>query len=567
MNRIGVKAAALLVSLPLFLLSCEKDALRHGTGEKVTINFTVSNGDYGADQIMRSEKIKDSETVSIPLNGNYFLAATLTPEPAEEIRAVAAFETGQKIRFMAFNGSVEVSSAIYTWDGSKFVPDGDPLGVEPDNEVLYHFVAYSFFGDPTTEPDDDDIEAEILPAQDLVWGEKDQKVYNNETSRTVPILMKHKFSRVQVKVDVSTIDDAQVTGVSGVVIAGGKKADLTVRTGSLAASSAAGADVTETLGSWTSENGGKARLSGYKMFYPSLTTITFATLDLEIDGNPLPLTDKSVTFSQTLDENTSYRVVVDVRKYGWAGSNIYWKAVTDVSDPKYPGYLTFDKVATLTADDPLSSRYYQGVFFRWGSLIGIAPVEWAPPGYPLLFIPVSGGNWDNTKYVNSSHTLWPSAGTWASIPYVTTNIIGSSSENTLYNQGFTDYTGDICTYIDVDWRMPNSAEFGATHDYSLIGNGMDGSPDPDSGRRSIRNGVIYNPDGVFFPVSGGRYHETGWSIYRFIAGTDGHYWSGSAYVQGDIAFCMILGPVFYPNYSDYRACGFSVRCIHKLPTD
>jgi hypothetical protein len=572
MNRKWIKAAALLVGLPLFLLSCEKDALRHGSGEKVTINFTVSNGDYGADQIMRSEKIKDSETVSIPLNGNYFLSATLTPEPAEEttfdgsqLRDAADFALNQKIRFMAFNGSVEVGSAIYTWNGTKFTPDDEPLGVEPDNEVLYHFVAYSFFGDPTTEPDDEDMEAGILPAQDLVWGEKDQKIYNNETSRTVPILMQHKFSRVQVKVDVSTIDDAKVTDVSGVVIAGGKKADLTVRTGSLAASTAAGSDVTATMEDWKSENNGKARLSGYKLFYPELTTITFATLDLEIDGAPLPLTNKSVTFTQTLDANTSYKVVVDVRKYGWAGSNIYWKEVSDSGDPKYPGYLTFDKVATLTADNPLSSRYYQGVLFMWGSLIGVAPID---SYYIFLFIPVNGGSWDRTKSRDEAHSLWPGAGTWINMPHLSGSASFDRSDNYVYNQGFTDYTGDICNYIDEDWRLPNSAEFGALEDYSpFIVNGFN-TDNASYGIASVRNGRMYNPAAVFFPTPGSRLKDDGGSYGAYAAGVEGRYWSGSRGQTAGLPYILAFNSSYVgPNYQDFDTAAYAVRCIHKLPTD
>jgi hypothetical protein len=444
MNKMGMKAAALIIGLPLFLLACEKDLAEQGSGKKVTINFTVANEGYGADQqIMKSADAKEAkpETVYIPLDNNYFIVVTLMPEPEEEIRATAAFVIGQKIRFAAYNGASEVGSAIYTWDGSKFIPDDEPLGVEPDNDVIYHFVAYSFFGDPMTEPDDEDVEEEILPAQDLVWGEQNQKIYNNETSRTVPILMQHKFSRVQVMVDASTIDDAKVTSVSGVVIAGGKKADLTVWTGGLAASSAVGADVTATMEAWASENNGKARLSGYKVFYPTLTTITFATIDLEIDGDPLPLTDKSVTFAQVLDENTSYRVVVDVRANRWAWSNIYWDdALNDGA-----GALTFDK--TLV---DLSHQYYQGVLFKWGSLVGVSPVGSKTDA--RIYIPddISLKTWDGTKTLSSS--TW---GNFESIPRTDTGSSPTYDENYLYGHyDYGSYRGDICSYLtDGVWHM------------------------------------------------------------------------------------------------------------------
>jgi hypothetical protein len=543
-----VKAAALIIGLPLFLLSCEKDLGERGSGKKVTINFTVSNEGYGADQqIMKSAGAKEAkpETVYIPLNNNYFMAATLTPEPAEEVRATAEFAIGQKMRFVAYDGAVEDDSAIYTWDGSKFVPDGEPLGVEPDNGVTYHFVAYSFFGDPLTEPDDEDVEEEILPAQDVVWGEKNQKIYDTFADRTVEIEMKHKFSRVRVKVDASSITDAQVTDVSGVVIAGGKKANLTVATGSLAASSAAGADVTATMTNWVSVDGGKARLSGYKVFYPSLTTITLATLDLEIDEVPLPLTNKSVTFSQTLAANTSYTVTVDVRANRWAWSNIYWTVSA----------LTFDRTNQ-------GNQNYQGVFFKWGSLVGISPVGTDP----ILYIPpVGGGSWDSSHKMKDHNLPWATVGSWANMPHTTTSNSAGYGQggNYLYlNPDFSNYKGDICNYIDNAWRMPNSGEFyGTVSSYSFAYS----DPENATGRGSMgSDGATVNfVYGIrFFSASGQRF-DTGPSN----VGGSGEYGTGST-DSGGGAYMLHSGGISLTIYSGSRGeRANAVRCIKKLPTD
>jgi hypothetical protein len=568
MNRLGVQAAALIISLSLFLLSCEKDALGHGSGEKVTINFTVSNGDYDADQqITRSEKRRDlkAETVHTPLNDDYFLAATLTPEPEEELRDVAAFANNQKIYFAAYlgTGTTPVDAAFYTWDGSRFVPDDKQLKVEADG-TTYHFVAYSFFGDPEEEP----YVAGIEPFQDFVWGEKDQQIFTDETSRTVPILMKHKFSRVRVQVDASTID-AQVTAVSGVVIAGGKEATITPKTGTIASY---GDAVTETLGNWTSENGGKARCSEYKVFCPQLTTVTLEEIDLEIDANPLQVTNKSVTFSQTLLANTSYTVIVSVMENRWAHSNIYWESSLNGG----AGGLMFDKKRT----NP-SHADYQGVFFKWGSLVGISPVgsvDIDGKGDVVLYIPanITSRTWDATKTLNSTDTPWEEAGI-KKVPYLISPASGGDASNYLYNLStvatYTAFTGDICRYLGGDdWQMPNSrVDLAQTFSSGFVSGfpfekGSDPSDASGKGLMGSTVGATYTAWGfAFFPASGDRNELGGVEG----VGQWGEYFVGN---MADIVNCF---PRFKLEYSDTNiregisssSRASTIRCIKKLPTD
>jgi hypothetical protein len=367
--------------------------------------------------------------------------------------------------------------------------------------------------------------------------------------------MKHKFSRVQVKVDASSID-AQVTNVSGVVIAGGKKADLTIRTGGLAASSASGSDVMAAMTNWASVDGGKARQSDCVVFYPSLTTITLAAVDLEIEGVPLPLTNKSVTFSQTLAENTSYTVVVDVRANRWAWSNIYWVATSATE-----GYMTFDR--TLV---DVEHQYYAGIYFKWGSLVGFS--RW---GNSHLYIPnVGTETWDGPKA--ASATSWSDD---RYVPYNTDNVNTGASYLYLHNN-FAAYTGDICNYIDDEWRMPNTAEIGIATDYSswIAGSVVSGYAD---GTGIITSGVRYNGSSgfAFFSASGYLEAHTN-ALFTFRdEGNMGYYYTGSpaGYVSSWLA-CYYLGLRYYQGQryiytseSAARPGGFTVRCIKKLPTD
>jgi hypothetical protein len=549
MNGIGVKAAALLVGLPLFLLSCEKDLGERGAGKKVTINFTVGNEGYGADQqILKGSGVKEAkpETVYIPLDNNYFIAATLTPEPEEEVRATEAFALNQKIRFVAYNGAMEEGSAIYTWDGSEFVADDEQLKVEPDNGVTYHFVAYSFFGDQMAEPDDEDVEADIEPVQDLVWGEKDQEIHNNVAGRTVQIVMKHKFSRVRVRVDASSFVDAdgvelaEITDIDDVVIEGGKKMNLTVKTGVVAAS---GSDITGEMDAWTAPKP-STRLSGYKLFCPALTAVTVGSLDIEIDGTALAtLTNKSATFALTLGENRSYTVLVDVRELRSAYSNIYWDDVNK--------RMRFEKTKGTAVTE--NSNQYQGVFFKWGSLVGISPVGGETQGdvsNVIVYLPTSGGNW------NATTSTVGAQGGWNSIPFTDTSDLDYG--NWLYEHpAFNNKKGDVCNYIDNDWRMQSENEPSSSYSPWISGTLSNANA---AGTGIVTKGRIRET--LFFPASGYR-AETGISTSDF-----GIYWLGSCrnafYTYGFVkGFDATVG-IMSPSYRNAKE-GASIRCIKKLP--
>jgi hypothetical protein len=352
------------------------------------------------------------------------------------------------------------------------------------------------------------------------------------------------------------------------VIAGGKKADLTVRTGGLAASSAAGSDVTAAMTNWVSVDGGKARQSDCVVFYPSLTTITLAAVDLEIEGVPLPLTNKSVTFAQALAENTSYTVVVDVRANRWAYSNVYWDDVNK--------RMWFEKWATPEAI-AANSSHYQGVFFKWGSLIGLSPVGGtaaANVGDVTVYIPnVSARTWDDTKTVSS-------LGGYASIA-----PNGTNTSNVPYNQRYSNvpyetpnlgsYIGDICNYIDGAWRIPNSLDYGsdgtngASNYISIIFSaGPSTTTDPGGKNLMGSAGVTYVSDvgTAFLPTTGHRHTLRGGALEE--VGTIGNYWSGSGYGTNTMARHMYFrSNDVHSDNADYRNNAFAIRCIRKLSTD
>jgi uncharacterized protein (TIGR02145 family) len=240
----------------------------------------------------------------------------------------------------------------------------------------------------------------------------------------------------------------------------------------------------------------------------------------------------------------------------FAGSNIYWD--TD--------HLTF-------ADESSTAfQYYQGVFFKWGSLVGMAADgTWSDSSTPL--------------YVPSSST--PTTSTTWSIGYATSNPWGGNDFDDIpynrsafaaYGRGYTHlgttfdgYTGDICQFLTATghapagrWRMPVSAEFGyATTSYSAFDASTPNTPDV-AGQGSIHAGRTYINANVvpqpFFPASG----------YRNISGelisvgNSGSYWSSATQNSSNAYALNYTNDSVNPaNYTFRSAYGFPVRCVRE----
>ncbi|MDR1881383.1 MAG: BACON domain-containing protein, partial [Prevotella sp.] len=267
---------------------------------------------------------------------------------------------------------------------------------------------------------------------------------------------------------------------------------------------------------------------------------------------------------------------------GWAGSNIYW-VTTDASTGA--GYLTFDDTPTdRPADDApgSGSETYQGVFFKWGGLVGLDSSGGWGSGSKVYVPDFATGTWTQktagTAGSPSSPTAYFSA--WSNIPYVTYYNSSVSSYITTTAHTPETWRGDICRYLSetgkapgspvVMWRMPTSGDFsGALNDYgglqtwpgnlssgandgtwpvmydgSFIGRRKKNNPRPDA------NG--YKP---FFSAGGFRWDNG--SLDR--VGNKGHYHSAS---RGANSSAYL---VFYTDsagpYTNGQAYGGIIRCV------
>ncbi|MDR1883158.1 MAG: hypothetical protein LBR26_10330, partial [Prevotella sp.] len=256
---------------------------------------------------------------------------------------------------------------------------------------------------------------------------------------------------------------------------------------------------------------------------------------------------------------------------GFAGSNIYW----DETNQR----LTFDDV------DVTTHKNYQGLYFKWGSLIGISP-SGAWDGATVLYSP--GGI--NGMYISTTASALV-AGTWTNIvvgdatSFSTTPIDGVTDYRTNGYVSFLNdtYKGDICAYLSGRpgvpagyWRLPVSADFEpdtypatftSPGQYTMELGGLDtwpssaGTSDKTDGTFVVANGytLAYGGSTVFFPASGYRDYSSG-ALSNL--GVLGFAWSSSA----DAAYGRYLGfngATVYPADSNSRAYGFPARCVKK----
>lgn len=258
----------------------------------------------------------------------------------------------------------------------------------------------------------------------------------------------------------------------------------------------------------------------------------------ESPANPVMFNDVTVEF----DLDNGY---YPTSHNGWAGSNIYWDG----------SKLTFNDVGDYVCQN------YIGVYFKWGSLYGISPVDnfsyltvvYKPDGSMT-----SDMNWNSIPRVNDatiSHTpsLGKDARDWAYLYEITDGDSG---------------IGDICKYLTEkgwapagkEWRMPTSKEFESANSYTYISYGENGSVDA-SGTSFIGEG--YKKDDIgqpFFTRSGFRNSNDGTIVN---VGSLGYYWSGTP--SGVSAYNLYLSTNYLSPAENWngRSSSFSVRCVAK----
>jgi hypothetical protein len=232
----------------------------------------------------------------------------------------------------------------------------------------------------------------------------------------------------------------------------------------------------------------------------STITISISANTVSRDGlSAIPTANKTATLITALNAGANYTITVRLRVPIFARSNIYWDN---------------QKLTFVPADGTTDNQGYQGVFFRWGSLVGVSPALTEEPESEgtmtddflpstPIYVPVfntttpTSSTWKATignamkddaafPNVKSNWTDWATtsadnAASAANIPYMDgsyaksdemvygrdkTYVIDAALNRDTTYQGFR---GDICQYLGKTqtalegYRLPTSYEFGVSN--------------------------------------------------------------------------------------------------------
>jgi len=602
----------ILCGITFLLSSCTEEMVPIGggknSGKMIEVQFSVNKNARGANEVItRNYSDRQTETVEIPMGDDLFMYATLEEDMGPKLRAEVLLEEGTLIRIVVlkFPSREFVAQSSYTVDGSGNLANGS-LSVP---EGMYFFHAYSCNSKTFLPSLNDLLETEIItPDEDLIWGTT-VAVSILSSSSQVDILLYHKFSRARIEVNSPVYPITNMTNVS---LSPGQKIILDCSTSQLLFGREGAPDFPQVF-SWSSGFNVNTVYSDYRIVYTDQKLpVTVKIGSLELNGKTF--TDLTATFDCLLLENMSYTLKLTIKNGStWAGSNVYWDGEK----------LTFD-----AAGDTRHAGY-QGVFFKWGSLIGIQPtrtnhVTIFETGVTAIYFPhFNPTNHELSYWEITPQNFMGMAFPWAYIETAPTPAVPSLlyDRNSKYLSDLPEsmYSyehdispqGDICKYIGdtgagpAGYRMPTSNEMGVVHsefwtdlnpitiaggwsrkgrysdfvdytdhmpDFDFSLSLLDGNIDAGSGRwindSPYQGGAYYQ--GAFFPPSGQRDNN---GLLKEVC-QYGEYWTNSLTYIGGGVYQAYSTKFWWANVTvdQLSTIGtFSsakpVRCVKKLPNE
>jgi hypothetical protein len=591
----------------LFLLSACVIEPGIGSGQKVSVKFAASTSDEAGDDIvLRSAATAKSETQKISLGHGLFLSATLKPDTGGELRDAVSLAEGQKVYLLAYEAGTLKETVLYTQTGGTLVAEGGN-GLVVEIGKTYNFIAYSYYGSGET-PETTHVD----PAKDLIWGQQTGKTIT-DSDRSVSIVMTHRFSQAKVRISCSTVTNATITYLGDVEMVSGY-ANLSIPDGTI---SKEGTDITVPVpfNNFTPTDDITSDVA--QMIYPSSVQVNIDSMRVEVSSDPAPFafSDLSLEFNN-LTAGKNYVLEVILTESRWAYSNIYWESTGGNT-----GYLTFD-----TQDN--GNQGYQGVFFRWGSLVGISPAQTPFNAYEgdaystdtPIYVPtyVEGGTSTWSRKIGSTGASANPYGTWSAtsstggrapagnIPFMDGSY--NASPYGMYNTYVSDparnttlmydsLRGDICQYLGKTdaalngFRLPKRDEFWAEtrQDWSTTLATEDGwirgtlnsnfTEKNDAGYESGKANLMNTYNGASQELGWGKNLATGVELpaggYRngtssgrlYYVGSRGYHWSCSA-LDATFGWELYFINTYVGNSITpgmNRSSAGPVRCIRKLP--
>jgi hypothetical protein len=259
----------------------------------------------------------------------------------------------------------------------------------------------------------------------------------------------------------------------------------------------------------------------------------------------------------------------------FAGSNIYW------DDDE----LTFDEYGT-------GNTYYQGVYFKWGSLIGVSPAQTIISGRArnyfssgtaadqtsgtTIYLKVNS-EWKKTNVAYATAQGWFGNGAvrdtigniaWRPIPYSTvTSPTGEDAHTLLANPDFGNYKGDICNYLNKAYRMPTLDELQLLFNsksslYYIPFSSFTITDQTADGKTTFSHyGTFTGIPGITYYLPASVYRDATTGAVGTTGGL-GRHWSGSATSNDDDdVYELRFGTGAAVTHTSPRYYGYAVRCV------
>jgi hypothetical protein len=576
----GKRAVWLWMAMPLFFLSCEKEIDGGGTAQ---IRIEITDVPYGPDAVRNAGKPK-SETIVIPLTGvdDMYLSATLKEEDSE----LKAFTQGARLRIAVYDvGGTCVKEGIGTFAASTFTLDSPTALDGLTTGISYTFVAFSLNStteDPNIYRVGEALE-DIDPAKDLLYG-KSVPTLISAGNNSVLIPLSHKFSQVTVVADATAISSANITEISAELIPS-YTADVQLIGASAGVLSPGASPVAQAFTFPSNPNAPVVLSEPRTVFVNGANPVKVKLGPVKFNGNISYANEDEASFTFPLSLGTRYTLTLSFKGiiYRWAGSNVYWD--TD--------HLTFDPI------DETDHALYQGVYFKFGSLVGISGSEAMNVSTTTMYVPNYNSSNPETSSWRASTITAEGWSTWFGIPYISSlSGLGNHPLFLYENSDPTHYgnkLGDICRYIGdtgagpKGYRMPTYDEFnvnpddwgaGGTWSFWITDSYANqawsaGSP---SGTGLISYYRYWKANNnIKFPASGWRCSWFSPPGQLFDELNRYGYYRGSSIGESTEGFGIGDAYWSYDEWNGfYRVMegfmllvddGLSVRCIKKLPTE
>jgi hypothetical protein len=570
-----------LTALPVFLLffACDKILPPSGNGVDIPVKVrAVSIAGGAQNEIVRAggEKRIVGEPIIQNL-GDGMLAEITVEEDLSALRDNKLLENDAKFRIIALN---EGTSTIYSWADYTAASSGtlNPVAgnLHVVSDVEYDFVCYSFNTSSTlagTLTEGGTLGSiAVTNANDFLYEKLTGKKLD-ATENTLSFTLGQQLAKVNLTFTVD-YSDWKITKVNSSPTIRSATISPTAfthaGTGSLSGNSV---DLSFT-GLPATPNATTAN-SEYLRIAPaeaSTLTLTIPQGAVTLSGAALtvashPTIQRTVTITKALEKGKIYTLTVKLKEptesKKFAGSNIYWNG----------NELTFD------AHGSNDNTKYQGVYFKWGSLIGISPAQTSGSNEfssgtaanqtsgTTIYLKVNG-DWVKTNVAYATSKGWISGSDWSDIPYQDDEKINTTNldaHSLLVNPDFEHYKGDICNYINPAYRMLTRNELKALG-IGDSGNGVyTGFTSSLITNQTADGKTALDQFGTFTGISGTTYYlpasgyRRGSSGALYYVGYSGDYWSGSA-SGGSRAYSLGFDSSAGMS-STTRDHGLPVRCV------